>query len=107
MRLDREQLALVIPLVKRSRLIEPFIALQADQFGGVHGGKRLGHLGLADTRFTFQQKRAPQQLHQRDRRRQFAIGNISCCAKRLRDLVTRLQQAASTPRFFAAAQLRQ
>jgi len=50
-------LPLVIPFIERGRLIQSLIALQADQFGGVRRGQRLGDLGLADARFAFQQQR--------------------------------------------------
>ena len=43
-----EQLLGVLPLVERLGLVEPFVALQADQLGGERGGERLGQLGLAD-----------------------------------------------------------
>ena len=36
-------------------LVEPFVALQPDQLGAVHGGERLGDLGLADAGFAFEQ----------------------------------------------------
>ena len=90
MRLDREQLPLVIPFIKCCRLIEALIALQPDQFGVVHGGQRLGDLGLADARLAFEQQRTPQQLHQRDRGREFAIGDIAGRRQRLRDLLAGL-----------------
>src|SRR5262249_46387901 len=95
------------PFIERRRLVETLVALQADQLRRVHRRQRFRHLGLADARFAFQEKRTPQQLHQRDRSRQFAVGNIASGCQRLCDLVTRLPRAASTPSFFAAAQLRQ
>ena len=81
-----EQLALVVPLVERGRLVEPLVALQADQFGRVHRRQRLRHLGLADARLAFQQQRTPQQLHQRDRGRELAVGDVAGGGERLRDL---------------------
>ncbi len=88
MRLDRQQLPLVIPFVQRRRLIQPLIALQADQFGGVHGRQRLRDFGLADARLAFQQQRALEQLHQRDRGREFAVGDVAGGGQRVRDVVT-------------------
>src|ERR1700730_10163870 len=87
MGLDREQLALVVPFIERGRLIEPLIALQADQFGRVREGQRLCHLSLAAARLAFEQKRTPQQLHQRDRSREFTIGDVAGSRQRLRDLL--------------------
>ena len=77
MGLDRQQLALVVPLVQRGRLIEPLVALQADQFGRVHGCQRFRHFSLADARLAFEQQRTPEQLHQRDRGRKFVVGDIA------------------------------
>ena len=77
MRLDREQLPLVVPLIERGGLVQPLIALQADQLGRMHGGERLGDLGLADAGLAFQQQRPPQPLHQRDRGRKLAVGDVA------------------------------
>src|ERR1700730_10645509 len=87
MRLDRQQLPLVIPFIKCCRLIEALIALQTDQLGRVRRGQRLRHLGLADAGFALEQQRAPEQLHQRDRGRKIAGGDIAASRQRLRDLV--------------------
>src|SRR5258707_10947626 len=87
MRLDREQLPLVIPFIERGRLIQALIALQADQLGRMRRGQRFCHFGLADARFTFEQQRTPEQLHQRDRGRQFAVGDIAACRQGLRNLL--------------------
>jgi hypothetical protein len=54
-RLDCQQLALVVPFIQRRRLIEAFIALQTYQLGRVHFCQCLGDLGLADARLAFQQ----------------------------------------------------
>ena len=43
-----EQLLAVLPLVQRLRLVEPLVALQADQLGVDRGRHRLRELGLAD-----------------------------------------------------------
>ncbi len=85
MRLDRQQLPLVIPLVERGGLIEALVALQPDQLGRVHFCKRLRHFRLADARLAFEQQRTPQQLHQRDRGREVRIGDIARCGQGLRD----------------------
>ena len=49
-RLDRQQLALIVPFVERRAGVEPFVALHADELAAVHRGERLGDLGLADAR---------------------------------------------------------
>ena len=87
MRLDREQLPLVIPFIERGRLIQPLVALQADQLGRMRCGKGLGDLGFADARFALEQQRAPEQLHQRDRGRKLAVGDIAASRQGLRDLL--------------------
>ena len=106
-RLDGQQLALVVPLVERGRLVEPLVALQADQLGAVDRGQRLGDLGLADARLAFEQQRALQQLHERQRRRQLAVGDVAGSA---RGAVRRSRRAdegswrsASWPRYVEAA----
>jgi len=67
------------------RIVNPWT--WQDQFGFVHGGERLGDFGLADAGLAFQQQRAPQQLHQRDRGRKLAVGDIAGSGQRLRDLL--------------------
>ncbi len=75
--LYREQLALIIPLVKRGVLIEALIALQPDQFGAVHGGKRLADLGLADAGLALEQQRPFEEIHQPQRGGDVVIGDIA------------------------------
>jgi hypothetical protein len=74
---DRQELALIVPLVERRILVEAFVALQPDQLGAMHGGERLGDLGLADAGFAFEQQRALQKLHQPQRGRDIAVGDIA------------------------------
>ena len=76
-RLDGEQLALIVPLVERGVLVEPLVALQADQLGAVHGGERLGDLGLADAGLAFEQQRPLEELHQPQRGRDVAVGDVA------------------------------
>ena len=76
-RLDGEQLALIVPLVERGVLVETLVALQADQLGLVHVGERLRHLGLADARLAFDQQRALEKIHQPERGREVAVGDVA------------------------------
>ena len=76
-RLDGEKLALIVPLVERGVLIEALVALQADQLGVVHGGERLGDFGLADARLALEQQRALEELHQPQRGRDIAVGDVA------------------------------
>ena len=76
-RFYREQLALVIPLIKRGMLIEALVALQPDQFGAMHRGERLADLGLADAGLAFQQQRPFEKIHQPQRGGDIAVGDIA------------------------------
>ena len=58
LRLDREQLPLIVPLIECGVLVEAFIALQANEPGVIRPCQRQRDFGLADTRFAFQQQRA-------------------------------------------------
>ena len=83
--LDGEKLALVVPLVKGSVLVEAFVALQADQLARMHGGERLGDLGLADAGLAFEKERALEEIHQPQRHRQLAVGDIADLGQALGD----------------------
>ena len=48
--LDPQQLLAVVPLVQRLGLVQPLIALQANELAPQIAGQRLGQLGLADAR---------------------------------------------------------
>ena len=63
-RLDSQQLTLIVPFIQRRALVEPLVALQADQLGVV--GKCQGpcHLRLANAGLAFQQQRALEAFHQ-------------------------------------------
>ena len=74
---DRQELALIVPLVERGVLVEAFVALQPDQLGAVHGGQRLGDFGLADAGFAFEQQRALEKFHQPQRGRDIAVGDVA------------------------------
>ena len=54
---DFEQLAGVVPFVERLGDVDPFVALQPDQFGVEHGSQRFRDLGLADTGLAFEKER--------------------------------------------------
>ena len=86
-RLDGEELALVVPLVERGVLVEALVALEADQLGLVDRGERLRHLGLADARLAFEQQRALEELHQPQRGREIAVGDVADLAEPGGDLL--------------------
>ena len=61
-----EKLFAVLPLVDRLRLVEPLVALQANERQGEHLGGGLGQFGLADARRAFDQHRLAQVERQVD-----------------------------------------
>ena len=61
-----EQLLAVFPLVQRLRLVQPLVALHADQREVEERGDRLGELGLADAGRAFHQDRLLQVLGEID-----------------------------------------
>ena len=87
--LDGEKLALIVPLVERGVLVETLVALQADELGLVHGGERLGDFGLADAGFAFEQQRTLEKIHQPQRGRDVAVGDIADGGELVRDLFAR------------------
>ena len=86
-RLDGEQLALVVPLVERGVLVETLVALQPDQLGRVDRGERLGDLGLADAGLALEQQRPLEEIHQPQRGRQIAVGDVADLGKALGDVL--------------------
>jgi len=68
--------------------------LQADELGTVHRGERLGHLGLADAGLAFEQQRTLEELHQPQRGRDVAVGNVAGGGEAVGDGVTRKRHAA-------------
>ena len=88
-RLDREQLALIVPFVERRADVEPLVALHADELGAVHGGERLRDLGLADPGLALDQERALEGVHHPERGREVAVGDIADPGQPGRDRLAR------------------
>ena len=105
-RLDGEELALIVPLVERGVLVEALVALQADQLGAVHGGERLGDLGLADAGLAFEQQRPLEELHQPQRGRDVAVGDVADGGEAVGDGVARKRHGQSTVLYCAARRRR-
>ena len=84
-RLDGEKLALVVPLVERGVLIQSLVALQADEFGAVHRRQRLGDFRLADAGLALQQQRPLEEVHEPQRRRKVAVGDVADLGQPVRD----------------------
>ena len=76
-RLDRQELALIVPFVERGADVEPFVALHADKLRAVHRGERLGDFGLADPRLALDQQRTLKRIHHPERGREIAVGDIA------------------------------
>ena len=71
---DGKQLLGVVPLVQRLGRGDALVALQPHERGVQRRGERLGRLGLADARLTFQQDRLPHPHRKKQRRRQLITG---------------------------------
>ena len=82
-----QQLAGVVPLVHGLRDVEALVALQAQQLAPGPAGEHLGHLGLADSRFAFEQQRPVQRLREEDRRREALIGQVVVRGERIAHIV--------------------
>ncbi|CAB5011544.1 unannotated protein [freshwater metagenome] len=69
-----QQLLAVVPLVNGLCDVDALVALQADQLAARPCREHLGHFGLADTGFTFEQQRPPQPQRQEDHRGESEVG---------------------------------
>jgi len=65
---DRQELSRVVPLVKRLRRIDAFVALQANEAAAKRGGDGLRRLGLADAGNAFDKQRLAEGKRQKGRR---------------------------------------
>ena len=81
--LDAQQLLLVVPLVEGLGLVEPLVALQADQAGIEQFGDRLGQLGLAGAGGALDQDRLPEPLRQVHDAGDALVGQIADTAQSL------------------------
>ena len=81
--LDPQQLLAVVPLVERLGLVEPLVALQADQLAAAGAGERLGQLGLADPRRALDQDRLVQPLGEEGDQRGRLVGEVAGARQRL------------------------
>src|SRR5262249_7943006 len=73
---DREQLALVVPVVQRLVEVDALVALQPDQARAGRVRERTRNLGLADARFTLEKQRLRERLGEENARCQSAIGQV-------------------------------
>ena len=77
----------VLPLVERLRLVEPLVALQADELVAERAGDHLGELGLADAGGSFDQHRLLQRRREVDDGRDGAVADVLLLAEALDHLV--------------------
>ena len=72
-----QQLGGVVPFVQGFALLQPVVALQAQQLPAQHFGECLGEFGLADAGLAFEQERALQLERQKNSRGQPAVGVVA------------------------------
>src|SRR5690606_11236013 len=73
---DRQQLALVVPLVESMRGVDALVALQPHQFAVEHGCKHLGGLGLADAWRALQKQWLAEPQGEEHGSRQTIVSNV-------------------------------
>jgi hypothetical protein len=86
-RADVEQLAGVAPVVQRVRDVDALVALKPDQASVEHLRQHFCQLGLADARLAFEQQRPLEEIHQPQRGRDVAIGDIADGGEAVGDVV--------------------
>ena len=75
--LDAQQLLLVVPLVERLRLVEPFVALEAHELGTTRRSDGLGELGLPDPCRPFDEDGFLEPVREQHDRRGRVVGEIA------------------------------
>jgi hypothetical protein len=88
-RTDRQQLALVVPVVDRVVQVDALVALQADQPRAGGRRQRTRHLGLADARLALEQQRLLERRREEDRGAEGLVGEIALAGQALRHVVGR------------------
>ena len=84
--LDAEELLLVVPLEQRLGLVEPLVALEADQAGAGHLGHGLGQLRLAGAGRTLDEDRLAEPIGQVHDPGDALVGEVVDLAEALPDL---------------------
>ena len=83
---DREQLALVVPVVERLARGEPLVALQPHQRGVERLGQHLRGGGLADAGLALEQQRQPEPRVRKTRGRHALVGEVAVLVEPAPDL---------------------
>src|SRR5207249_11355546 len=84
---DREQLALVVPVVESLVDVYALVALEADQSRAGGSRERLGDLCLANARFPFDQKRLLELGGEEHRGGKTPVSEVALARKRLAYLI--------------------
>ena len=95
---DREQLALVVPVVERLVDVDPLVALQADQARAGGRRERLRDLGLADARLALEQQRLAERERDEERRAERVVGEVALARERVAQRARRRRSAAPRDR---------
>ena len=90
-----EELLGVLPLVQRLALVEPLVALQADEPPARDLGERLGQLGLAHARRALDEHRPAHALGEEHHGGDAAIGDVAGVLEVLLDVLRRLEHVGS------------
>jgi hypothetical protein len=90
-RADRQQLALVVPVVDRVVQVDALVALQPDQARTGGGRERPRDLGLADAGLALEQERLLERGREEHGRGEPGVGQVAIAGERLRDVVGRLE----------------
>jgi hypothetical protein len=83
--LDAEELLLVVPLVQRLGLVEPLVALEADEPAARHVRHRLGQLRLARPRRALHEDRLAEAVGQVDDAGDALVGQVVHAAQGVAD----------------------
>ncbi|CAB4835593.1 unannotated protein [freshwater metagenome] len=89
--LDAQQLLLVVPLVQRFGLVEPFVALQTNQPGTGHIGDALGQLGLPRAGRTFDKDRLAETIGEEGDAGNTVVGEVVHVSQAITDLLDALE----------------
>ncbi len=74
--LHPEQLFLIVPFVKRARLVEPFVTLQPNKLSAQNFGENFRNLSLPRARWTLDQQRLFKRQRKKNRRLNALISNV-------------------------------
>jgi hypothetical protein len=81
-----EELAGVVPLVDGLGGVDALVALEPEELAARPPGEDLGHLGLADPRFPFEEQRPAEAQGQEDGRGETLVRQILVAGEGLADL---------------------